>query len=119
MKMSLGRLKTLALAALVLPLATAGTVRAHEAAMQPHKMWLACENGKNYPIRPLAVSRENDLVTGYMVNLGRKYSVHLRLVPMGVGYRYAGRGIWFDGERQEAVLNWGKPNAVPCTVEQE
>lgn len=120
MEMGLGRLKTLALAALILPLAAAGTVsRAHEAAMQPQKMWLACENGKNYPIRPLAVSRENDLVTGYMVNLGHKYSVHLRLVPMGVGYRYAGRGVWFDGERKEAVLNWGTPNAVPCTVEQE
>jgi hypothetical protein len=38
---------------------------------------------------------------------------------MGVGYRYAGPGIWFDGLRGEAVLNWGKSNATPCTVVQE
>jgi hypothetical protein len=38
---------------------------------------------------------------------------------MGAGYRYAGAGVWFDGERGEAVLNWGTEHATPCTVMQE
>jgi hypothetical protein len=120
MNMNLGRWTKLTLAALILPFIVAGTAcRADEVQGQPQRMWLACENGKNYPIRPLAVSRENDLVTGYLVNIDRRNSVHLRLVPMGVGYRYAGHGIWFDGLRGEAVLKWGTASAVPCTVAQE
>jgi len=43
----------------------------------------------------------------------------LRLVPMGSGYRYAGPGVWFDGLRGDAVLNWGRPDAVACHVMQE
>jgi hypothetical protein len=35
---------------------------------------------------------------------------------MGVGYRYAGRGIWFDGLREDAYLNFGKADSVACTV---
>lgn len=83
------------------------------------KMWLACENGRDYPLRPLAVSREGDLVTGYLLTTGRGRGVHVRLIPMGSGYRYAGPGVWFDGMRQQAVLNWGRPDEVPCTVMQE
>jgi hypothetical protein len=82
-------------------------------------MWLACQNGHDYPIRPIAVSREFDLVTGYLVTTPSGRGVHLRLVPMGAGYRYAGAGVWFDGERGEAVLNWGTEHATPCTVMQE
>jgi hypothetical protein len=41
----------------------------------------------------------------------------VRLVPMGVGYRYIGRGIWFDGLRGDATLFLGKNNAIACTVE--
>jgi hypothetical protein len=77
---------------------------------------LACENGRNYPIRPRAISIEGDLVTGYL-ETGRG-AVHIRLIPMGDGYRYAGRGIWFDGLRENAVLNWGTARAVNCTVTQ-
>ena len=83
------------------------------------KMWLACENGREYPIRPIAVSRENDLVTGYMLMTGRGHGVHMRLIPMGSGYRYAGAGVWFDGLRGNAVLNWGTAGEVPCKVLQE
>jgi hypothetical protein len=83
------------------------------------RMWLACENGREYPIRPIAVSREYDLVTGYLIMTGHGRGVHVRLMPMGSGYRYAGRGVWFDGLREKAVLNWGTPNEVPCTVMQE
>ena len=89
------------------------------ATAETSRMWLACENGQNYPIHPIAASRERDLVSGYLISTGHGRGVHARLVPMGVGYRYAGPGIWFDGLRGEAVLNWGKSNAVPCTVIQE
>jgi hypothetical protein len=65
------------------------------------------------------VSSDGDLVTGYLVVTGHNRGVHVRLVPMGVGYRYAGPGIWFDGLRNEAVLNWGQRNQVSCTVVQE
>jgi hypothetical protein len=82
-----------------------------------HGIWLACDNGRNYPVRPVAVSDEGDLVTGYIV-VGRHRNVHIRLIPMGEGYRYAGLGIWFDGLGGDAVLNWGRPGAVPCTVQQ-
>jgi hypothetical protein len=94
-----------------------GAVAADHA--ETSRMWLACENGHNYPIRPIAVSREYDLVTGYLVTTGDGRGVHLRLVPMGAGYRYAGVGVWFDGERGEAVLNWGTDHPTPCTVMQE
>jgi len=83
------------------------------------RMWLSCENGREYPLHPLAVSREGDLVTGYLLVTGRGRGVHVRLIPMGSGYRYAGPGVWFDGMRQQAVLNWGRPDEVPCTVMQE
>jgi hypothetical protein len=43
----------------------------------------------------------------------------MRLIPMGSGYRYAGRGVWFDGMRGQAVLNWGRPDEVPCRVVQQ
>jgi len=83
------------------------------------RMWLSCENGREYPLHPLAVSREGDLVTGYLLVTGRGRGVQVRLIPMGSGYRYAGPGVWFDGMRQQAVLNWGRPDEVPCTVMQE
>jgi hypothetical protein len=108
----------LAVAALLLSLVFTGTAFAGSN-RAPGNMWLACENGRNYPLRPVAVSREGDLVTGYMLYTGRRHGVHLRLVPMGVGYRYEGAGIWFDGLRGNAVLNWGPWHSVPCTVEQE
>jgi hypothetical protein len=82
-------------------------------------MILACENGARYPIRPIAVSREADLVTGYMLRTGTGRAIHLRLVPMGEGYRYEGGGIWFDGIRDTAVLDWGTRHEVPCQVFRE
>ena len=75
---------------------------------------LSCENGRTYPIRARAVSDDGDLVTGYIVT-GRGRA-HIRLIPMGVGYRYAARGLWLDGWRGDAELNFGKYRAVPCSV---
>ena len=77
---------------------------------------LSCENGWNYPICPIAVSNEGELVTGQLV-LGRGRGIHIRLVPMGDGYRYIGRGIWFDGLFSQAALTLNKNTTVACTVE--
>ena len=113
------RLQTGAALGLILPLALSATSLRAEP-VQSQKMWLACENGQSYPIQPTGVSRENELVTGYLLRTGTGRGVHLRLVPMGNGYRYEGSGVWFDGLRGDAVLNWGRPGAeVPCTVMQE
>ena len=76
---------------------------------------LSCENGRSYPLCPIAVSVEGEIVTGRL-GLGAGRGTHVRLVPMGVGYRYIGRGVWFDGIRSDAVLYLGKTRAVACTV---
>ena len=125
MKAHWGRRTGFALGLLLAPvLSTMAPAADMEAGAGPapivaQKMWLACENGRDYPLRPLAISRESDLVTGYLLVTGRGRGVHMRLMPMGSGYRYAGPGVWFDGLRQQAVLNWGRPDEVPCTVMQE
>ena len=75
---------------------------------------LSCEDGRTYPLCPIAVSIEGEIVTGHL-NLGGR-GVHMRLVPMGVGYRYIGRGVWFDGVRDEAILYFGKHRSLACTV---
>ena len=60
----------------------------------------------------------DELVTGHLsLGPGRR-GVHVRLVPMGVGYRYIGRGVWFDGLRADATLFLGKDRAISCAVEQ-
>ena len=51
---------------------------------------LVCENGRTYPICPIAISVAGELVTGRLVNASG--GAHIRLIPMGDGYRYAGRG---------------------------
>jgi hypothetical protein len=76
---------------------------------------LSCENGREYPICPIAVSLSGDIVTAKL-HTGPNRPAYVRLVPMGVGYRYAGRNIWLDGLRENAILNFGKHNSVACTV---
>jgi hypothetical protein len=78
-------------------------------------LWLSCENGSEYPIRAIAVSDEGDLVTGYLV-MGQRQGVYIRLVPMGASYRYAGRGLWFDGARENVYLYTSKYRPIACTV---
>lgn len=80
-------------------------------------LWLSCENGGSYPIRPLAVSNEGDIVTGYL-GLRQRQGIHVRLVPMGAGYRYAGRGVWFDGARESVYLYLSKNRPIACTLVQ-
>jgi hypothetical protein len=76
---------------------------------------LSCENGRSYPLCPIAVSIEGEIVTGRL-GLAPGRGVHVRLVPMGAGYRYIGRNVWFDGIRSDAVLYLGQRHAVACTV---
>jgi hypothetical protein len=76
---------------------------------------VSCENGRVYPFRPRGVNPEGDLVTGYLYTAPRR-AVHMRLIPLGLGYRYAGHGIWLEGVRDEAVLSFGKAHSVACTV---
>lgn len=75
-----------------------------------------CENGRQYPLCPIAVSVVGEVVTASLFTSPRS-SAHVRLVPMGVGYRYAGRGIWLDGFRENALLNFGKHTQVACTIQ--
>jgi hypothetical protein len=77
-------------------------------------LWLSCENGSRYPIRPIAVSEDGDLVTAQL-GLGRR-GLHVRLIPLGAGYRYAGRGVWFDGWRESVYLYMSKYRPIACTV---
>jgi hypothetical protein len=83
----------------------------------PQDFVLSCENGRAYPIRARAVTVDGDMVTGYL-STGRRH-VHIRLVPMGAGYRYIAPGLWADGWRTEASLNFGPTRSVPCTVVRE
>jgi hypothetical protein len=76
---------------------------------------LSCENGREYPMCPIAVSLAGDIVTAKLQS-GSNRAAYVRLVPLGVGYRYAGRNIWLDGLRENAVLNFGKHGSVACTV---
>jgi hypothetical protein len=79
---------------------------------------LICENGHAYPLCPIALSERGEVVTAHLA-LGGGRGVHVRLVPMGVGYRYIGRGVWFDGLRGDATLFLGKDRPIPCTLEAE
>lgn len=76
---------------------------------------LSCENGHTYPVRPRAVAIDGDLVTGYLVTVHGQ-GIHVRLVPMGFGYRYAGPGVWFDGIRGDALLYFSKYHPIACHV---
>jgi hypothetical protein len=79
--------------------------------------WLSCENGGSYPIRPLAVSYDGDIVTGYL-GMRQNRGIYVRLIPMGAGYRYAGRGVWFDGAQESVYLYFSKNRPIACTLVQ-
>jgi hypothetical protein len=75
-----------------------------------------CENGRQYPLCPIAVSVVGEVVTASLYT-GHRSAMHVRLIPMGVGYRYAGHGVWLDGFRENALLNFGKHSQVACTIQ--
>ncbi|WP_225675222.1 hypothetical protein [Bradyrhizobium hereditatis] len=47
---------------------------------------------------------------------GHREGIHVRLVPMGAGYRYDGRGLWLDGFRKNARLNFGNHSQVAALL---
>lgn len=75
----------------------------------------ACENGANYTLHPGPLTLSGDVVTGHL-HLSPRRSIRVRLIPMGVGYRYAGRGVWIDGVRERALIYLSKNNPIACTV---
>ncbi|WP_291856126.1 hypothetical protein [Bradyrhizobium sp.] len=74
-----------------------------------------CENGRQYPLCPIAVSVVGEVVTASL-HTGRGGGMHVRMIPMGVGYRYAGRGVWLDGFGENALLSFGKHSQIACTI---
>lgn len=104
-----------AIATLILACAAASPASAKTGWLGSDQLTLSCENGRQYPLRPRAVSVVGDVVTGYL-QLSPRQRIHVRLIPMGDGYRYAGRGIWFDGIRGDAVLFDGPARSVACSV---
>ena len=79
---------------------------------------LSCEDGHSYPFCPIAVSEEGEIATGFLT-LSPRHGLHMRLVPMGAGYRYIGSGVWFEGIRSQAVLYFGESRSIACTVTHE
>lgn len=84
------------------------------AAAHCNTITLVCENARNYGLCPIGVTDVGELVTGTLTTPGPTY---VRLIPMGNGYRYAGRGIWFDGKGSAGRLYLGSDTrSVACSV---
>lgn len=86
--------------------------RAHA---QPMDVKAECSNGTTYWLRTHASTRDGELVTGYLLH-GPGTVQKVRLIPMGDGYRYSGKGIWLDGVRENAILNIGPTVSIPCQL---
>jgi hypothetical protein len=76
---------------------------------------IACENGANYRLTSGVVAIPGDIVTAHL-HLGPHHALPVRLIPMGEGYRYAGRGVSLDGIREHALLYRSKYRPVACVV---
>ena len=115
----LGRWLTQAsiLAAIALPSAAQASDLAigRSSAVRAGNLALTCDDGRTYRLQPRAVTIDGDLVTGYLLN-GPHGQQHLRLIPMGDGYRYSGVGVWLDGIRADATLNFGLHRSTRCDV---
>lgn len=75
-----------------------------------------CENGQEYPLCPIAVSVIGEVVTGTLHSpVG---ATHVRLIPMGAGYRYAGHGVSVDGFQNVADMYIGERTHIACTIHQ-
>jgi hypothetical protein len=94
-------------------LALLGTLTAAQAGHRYDGIRFACENGRTYTLQPGAVTVVGEVVTGRLYTSPRR-AAKVRLIPMGNGYRYAGRGIWLDGIRSDAVLHLGKYATTGC-----
>jgi hypothetical protein len=76
---------------------------------------ISCENGGNYRLIAGPAVVPGDVVTGHLF-LSPHHGLPVRLMPMGEGYRYAGRGVWLDGIRNHALLYLSKYRPVACIV---
>ena len=76
---------------------------------------IACENGANYRLSSGPAVFPGDIVTARL-HLSPHHALPVRLMPMGMGYRYAGRGVWLDGIREHAWLYLSKYRPVACLV---
>lgn len=76
-----------------------------------------CKDGASYVLRSGPVTVPGDVVTASLF-LTERHAVPVRLIPMGMGYRYAGRGVWLDGIREHAQLYRTKYAPVPCILGQ-
>lgn len=88
-------------------------VTRYKAIHQYDSIRFACENGRAVTLQPRAVTVDGDVVTGHLYTSPRR-GAKVRLIPMGDGYRYAGRGIWLDGIRGDATLHLGKYASTGC-----
>jgi hypothetical protein len=95
--------------------ALAAPARAEGLAAPGHFV-VACENGANYRLDAAAVTVFGEVVTGHL-HMSPHHAIHVRLIPMGDGYRYAGLGVWLTGFREQAQLNLGKNVSVACLVD--
>ena len=77
---------------------------------------LSCENGRNYLVCPIAVSDAGEIVSASLA-VSPHRGVYVRLVPMGVGYRYIGHGVWVNGVDRTAILNFGENRGIFCKAE--
>jgi hypothetical protein len=102
----------LAVLCLAAPTSRAG---AQELTLPGAHFAIACENGGNYSLIAAPAVVPGDVVVAHLF-LGRRGGMPGRLMPMGEGYRYAGRGIWLDGIRDHALLYLSKYHPVACTV---
>ncbi|CCD94524.1 conserved exported hypothetical protein [Bradyrhizobium sp. ORS 375] len=102
--------------ALMLSALSAVTASARAGEMLPGSAFaIACENGGSYVLRSRPVLAPGEIVTAQLY-LAPHHPVPVRLIPMGDGYRYAGRGVWLDGIRDQALLYLRKYQPVACTV---
>lgn len=74
-----------------------------------------CQNGAVYRLTSGPVTVPGDIVTARL-QLSPHHAMPVRLIPMGEGYRYAGRGVWLDGIREHALLYRSKYHPVACVV---
>ena len=113
------KLRFLGLTAILLPALFCSSANAADRSLTYRKTapyaQLACDNGRTYSLESYAMTVDGDLITGYLLVTPRS-AVHVRFVPMEHGYRYIGRGIWFEGIRQSATLYLSKSHAVSCEV---
>lgn len=76
---------------------------------------IACENGASYRLSSGSVTFPGDIMTAHLY-LSPRHSLPVRLMPVGEGYRYAGRGVWLDGIREHALLYLHKYRPLACVV---